>query len=298
MKLSKLFLLPILTLLLAGCGNSGDSTHGTGLNSSTEPASEPTSSSEEEKPTTYFDTGSTVGFPAEQVNNFLTIYGLNYYVPAVGEDTTEWDYNASYDMFLNAYLEIGCEDKGTPGTDALEDQFKTLVEAQGWTVDDSDYDSDGYYVLNEAGEDAILFYSYMSEFYLRVYGPQLSLEDVGYSKVQAFPTTLINSYLKDDLELDVIFPAVSSDQEYYYMIDNGSFSIIAEDKGTVGVDSLEDVVKAALDEAEGWTVDDSNYESEGYYAYYEGATDLEVLFYSYEGEFDMWVYVNTPTDVE
>ena len=279
--------------MLAGCNNGGEASHATGLSISGEPSSEPGTSEEEQAKGPYYVQGKSTGFPTEIVKEFMEYYGLDYPLPeSFGSETLEWDYGADLTNSRQAYLFLSCEDTGTAGEDAFEDGMKAYLEEQGLTVSAEHYDTWGYEVLDETGENILIcFYSYKGIFNFWAYGPYLSFEDLGFTKVSYFPTDVVNDYIKNSLEMEATFPEVSVSQDLYYTVnEDDELQIAGYDNGTPGEDAIEDKVKAALEGATGWSVDDSSYEYDGYYAYYEGLDNLEVFFYSYEGEFAFFVY--------
>ncbi len=65
--------------------------------------------------------------------------------------------------------------------------------------------------------------------------------------------------------------------------------IYALDSGTPGTDSYEDEMVTALSKI-GWTIDDTYYEEEGYYAD-DPTGQVEMFFFSYDGEFYCYIYL-------
>ena len=297
MKLNKLLVLAAAFVLgLSACngpqnGKDDDESKAESESSEVAPSeSESESESEDEGYTPYSDSGTTEGFPTEAVETFINNYGLAYEIPAVANDQT-WGYEASFSMGT-PQLVLWTEDTGEPGVDAIEDEFKTLLEEAGLEVDDSLYDYYGYIVWNENDEMDIVFYTYNYEFDLYIYGPTKTYD--------LFPSDMLNDYLASlGSEVEVPAPVsenvwvayvVEDDTDSYFYAgtdDEGAPYIDDDDDFHEGVNAIEDAYKATL-EAAGWEVDDTYYDDDGYYAYKD---DVEICFYSWNGSFSMSVYL-------
>ena len=106
-------------------------------------------------------------FPVNALKNYLTLSGLETDVPSITSEY-EWKYGTYEDEEDGStYFQVGTKDYGTPGVDAIEDAYSKVLTADGWTIDDSSYDEDGYYALK--GDVELLYFSYDEEFWLTVY---------------------------------------------------------------------------------------------------------------------------------
>ena len=283
------FLLPLLllsTMSLAGCnskGNKGNTESGSSGEQS-ETTTETETGSEEEKEYSEFE-GQMDSFPAEYVADFLEFFGFEVTLPSVEAEGT-WNYQQSiYNGYANFYATIS--DAGTPGTDAIEDSYKAVLEAAGFVVDDSDYEETGYVVTDEKYEDfQLVFYTYDGDFIFDLYGEFMPFVTEG------FPVELALEFLNDQLKgmtltaNDLIVP--EDNAVWYSYVYSGFFgdSYDAYREGT------EDEVKAFAQIAKdaGWEVDDLQ---EEYPEYYDNASfdiyknlteDIELDIYVTFGE--------------
>lgn len=220
-------------------------------------------------------------FPAEALQEFLTTLGLTTTVPAPTGVTTKWYYTSGMDNSGNYIFETYTEDSGTPGTNAIEDSYKTQLTAAGWQIDDSAYDTDGYYA--NKGDVTLCFFTYEGEFVIDVMAASTAeISDV-------FPAQALQAFLTSEGLTTTVPSPVSSNQWAYEEkedADGKYFYAYTEDAGTPGTNAIEDTYKATL-LAASWTIDNSLYDDYGYYA---NKGDVEIQFYSYDGEFIMYVY--------
>ena len=223
--------------------------------------------------------GTSIGFPTQVVNDFLAATNASYTIPALGDDTLVWEYSAGPDLYYCCNtLCLATVDNGTPGTDALEDAYCVVLAQANIAVDDSQYDLSGYCVLDENDEVLFNFYSYDGYFILNAY--------VYGEPSEEFPTDYLNSFLKL-LKVKANVPAPVSENDWFYIASNVTFYAYTVDNGTPGTNAIEDSYKATLANA-GWEIDDTYYEDEGYYA---TKGELEICFYSYDGYFEIYIYL-------
>ena len=227
----------------------------------------------------------SASFPAAALQSFLTSQNLTTTVPTPNVNATPWYYASGVDDSGNAIFEAYTLDSGTPGTNAIEDSYKTQLAAAGWTIDDTYYDLAGYYANKDDVE--ILFYTYDGEFVMDVYAASAS--SASFEESATFPATQLQSFLTSE-SLTTAVPSPVGGSTWYYAVqedeDGKYFSTYTEDNGTPGTNAIEDTYKALLLTA-GWTIDDSEYEDYGYFA---DKGDVEIQFYSDSGQFCMWAY--------
>ena len=283
MKIKNLLLLTLAApLLLGGCNTEVTPTpSGEGEDPSGEPSGDPSGEGEKTEDKSLVDEGQTNGFPIDKVNEFLTNYDLDFEILPIGDETIEWTYVMNVDMGGYAYMDVTCYDDAS-----LEADYYNLLLTAGVDVTDDYYESYGYLVMTLDMEIEYCFSTVEGLFTLSIYGPYLSYEERGYYHSTTFPSNAITIYLKG-LGFNISFPSLDKTADYYYKAWDSYFELAAEDKGRVGTNSLEDLLKKALED-NGWTVDDSYYEDEGYYAYYQ-ELDLELMFYTFEEEFNLFV---------
>ena len=91
------------------------------------------------------------------------------------------------------YLHISAIDNNTPGVDAIEDTYVAKF-GEGWTVDSSTYDEDGYIVTDSEDKVKVQFYSYNGTFDAFIYNLSGSTPiDVG-DTVTITPNDVPDSY--------------------------------------------------------------------------------------------------------
>ncbi len=95
--------------------------------------------------------------------NGITAYLENHGITAVTIPSLEGDFTGSVDFGSGDYV-ASCVDEGTPGVDSLEDSYLKLLQDAGWTIDDSKYESDGYFATDPSEQVMISFFSYNNEF--------------------------------------------------------------------------------------------------------------------------------------
>ncbi len=226
--------------------------------------------------------GTATGFPTEIVNTFKETYGFDCDIPSIGSETAEWEYEVGPDLLYcyNA-LYLKTEDNGTPGTDALEDAYLATLTEKGITVDDTYYDDYGYMVYDENDTVLLEFYSYNSKFCLYAFAYT--------EETESFPTDYLNRFLAllEVKERNIPAPQNAEGTKWHYVASSIAFTAWVDDDGTPGTDAIEDSYKLALEKA-GWTIDDSDYEYAGYYATKDV---LEICFYSWEGYFNIDIYL-------
>lgn len=276
MKNKKLFFIPlVLTFFLTGClapvdggDSNGNNNNQGGNGGNTNPD----------------DGGNTdkTGFPAAELQSFLTSQNLTTRVPSPMSNTVWTNEVVTEDG--DTYFYATTEDKGTLGIDAIEDTYKAKLISDGWTIDADYYDLAGYYA--DKGDVTLEFFTYDGSF--EFYASAASSGSSG-EESDTFPATQLQAFLTSEgLATTVPSPNGGSKWTYYTDSDDSGnyFFAKTDDTGTPTTDAIEDTYKAQLTTA-GWTIDDSAYDEDGYYA---NKGDVEIQFYSYNDEFKMWVY--------
>ena len=249
----------------------------------------------------------TTTFPAEALKSFLTSEGVSVTVPSP-VSSGEWTYKVNEDEEYGNSFSASVEDKGTIGTDSIEDTYTALLQkTSGWIVNDDYYDFYGYLAYKD--NVALCYYTEEGTFYFEAY--KYEEEETDYQESATFPATQLQAFLTGE-GLKTTVPSATGGSTWYYASlsdeDGNYFEIKTADSGTLGKDAIEDTYKATLQSTGGWKIDDTYYEEYGYYA---NKGDVEIQFYSYEEEFIMYVYAGeesgeggdptptpTPTDGE
>ena len=105
-------------------------------------------------------------FPAKELQTFLTSEGLTTKVPSPVSQSS-WGYSAYEDEDLGNCFYAETEDKGTVGTDSIEDTYKAALVKDNWEIDESAYEDDGIYATK--GDVELLFFSYLDTFCFYAY---------------------------------------------------------------------------------------------------------------------------------
>ena len=280
MKGNKLFLLgAAMMLLFTGCKSKGGK-------SSEEPLPP------EVKVVPMITRGSTTGFPEEMIRKFMYSYDTTLDVARVGDESLEWTYQTGLDEdqgVYDAYFIITTLDEGEPGVDSYEDVVLAYYEEAGYTVDKSRYDVEGYFVQDENGNDLALFFTYDGEYDFIGFGPEVEIKGISAVTLEYYTLTVLGyeETFFDIFALDGWMMGAGYNSE-----DGHYFYAYADDNGEPGVDSLEDELVPLFEEA-GWTIDDSQYDDKGYFAF-SADENVKIQFYSYDEEFVLYVYANLP----
>lgn len=273
------FLLPAMlmsALMLTGCNNADTPSENGGESGSENQTSEQSEQSGENNSSAEFEEfdGESNEFPMDKVNEFLALFEMNVTLPAP-EATGTWMYEQTiYNGYADFYAMI--EDKGTPGTNAIEDTYKAQLEAAGFTVEDENYDDVGYEVYVDEYEDFYLvFYTYDDAFSFDLMGPFMPTITTG------FPVQETLAFLADcGLELtanDIVVP--DGDKEWASFVSTSYFG----DSYYAFTEGEQADLDAYLAKAEtaGWEVEDYSdaFECPSYYVYKE-FNGVEVDFFT------------------
>ncbi len=212
--------------------------------------------------------------------------------PEVNDD---WGYFVDFVDGSGSYLDIYTVDLAAPNSDtpstgeAIEDDYKAILEEAGWVVDDTYYDSTGYYATCDELPLELLFYSWNDQFCISI-----------MFDTSLFPVDFLATYLAEmGADEDVVIPTPESEDYWYwgFSVDNDGdpyFYAYTDDEGTPGEDAIEDTYRAVLN-GDDWDIDDSAYETAGYIA---TLGNVKITFYSYDGEFNMYVETFEPEEPE
>lgn len=298
MKVNKLLLLiGTLAMGITGCSKSGNTTSSSSQSSFT-PHSHTTtsssSSSEEEIP----DPGDsltpptgTAGFPTEAVSAFLTTNEMtNYTVPEIAQDRV-WNF-INYTHF--PILKMWTTDN-TTGT-LLEDTYYSTLTDAGYNIKNNCHDNGvGYLVNNSDSRPFLVFKSLGDYFVLYICATEYQAKSTSDG---GFPYEALDESLDLQGVANVpTFPVLPLETGWkyrnYFYTPNWKLCIFRDDSNapqtlTDQVHSLEDDYKALLED-DGWEIDDTYYASAGYFA---RKSWVEIQFFSWQGQFSMWVYKN------
>ena len=237
--------------------------------------------------------GTIKPFPTSDLEEYLAEFlpGLDSSILVLPESKNTW--TGAQVWMDEAQTVVGfeaeCTDTGTPGSNAIEDTYKAALEkTSGWTVDDSSYEEEGYYATYSSDESfEILFYSYSSKFYWDIYPSDGG--GSGGQTSEGFPIEAANEFLTTQniaSGVTMVYPSADKTWTYYSYsnIRKGlSFVATCEDNGTPKTDALEDAYKKLFEDATGWTVNDSQYDTVGYVATYNGhENEFEIVFFTQE----------------
>ena len=104
-------------------------------------------------------------FPEQTLASFLLEQGIQTEIPTpVGYES--WNGKREMDEDGSYYYYVTTIDEGTPGVDAIEDQYKIILENENWTC--SYNKRDGYSALKEQGDAQIFFQTKDGMFIFRV----------------------------------------------------------------------------------------------------------------------------------
>ncbi len=224
--------------------------------------------------------GSEVNaFPAEALKTFLASEGLTVEVPSP-YSASKWTSEVKEDN--GKYFEAKVEDKGTVGKDSIEDTYFALLEkTTGWVVDDSEYDLYGYFARKDNVE--VEFYTENGTFNFWAYKYENP-----YTESEQFPAEALQEFLTSE-ELTTKVPSPTSQYSWQYAAypsddeNDAVFMASTQDDGVPGTNAIEDAYLKVLNTAGGWVVDDSDYDTDGYYAH---KGDVQLCFFSMEADSD------------
>ena len=230
----------------------------------------------------------------QEISNVISQNILNYFftnaffmedveIP-LPDSNEDWEYEVYFGDGSGSYLDISTVDDFAPNSDnpdptgdAIEDHYLETLEDAGWTVDDTYYTSSGYYATCDDVPFELGFYSWSGRFYLEI-----------MYNVVLFPSDVLQIFLAEiGADEDVFVPIPESEDVWYweYNFDYQGFTIYTDDEGTPGENAIEDQYVALLN-GDDWSIDDSEYETVGYVA---TLGNVQITFFSYDGEFDMLV---------
>ena len=242
----------------------------------------------------YLDEGESEGFPDEVVEEFLEYYELDFDILPIAEDQ-DWEYYVDIDDYATPRLSLYTEDDNSPNEgspdstgEAIEDDYKALLEEEGIEIYDSNYEDNGYEVYSDDNDLLFYFYSWEGYFAIIAFADEIQTEEVSQEILDYF-------FSQAAFMEDVEFPLPESEELWSYELDlDGSSSELEiettdlnapnnDNPGPNG-EAIEDAYKEMLEDA-GWTVDDSAYDSDGYYAFTDELPEITLFFYSWNDRF-------------
>ena len=235
--------------------------------------------------------GYASSFPDYALLNFAqnrALYAIDDIPNIESEYAWSW-YVEKEEGYGENYINLYTQDDGEPGVDAMEDEYVTTLTNLGWTIDDTYYDDDGYYAT--LGDFTMLFWSWSDKFHIVI-----ETRPVYETVDNVFDAEYLEDFMAlVGLQENIPSPVANDEEGKWEMAFDGLYGdhyklpalhATTTDTGTIGEDSIEDTYLATLLE-DGWTIDDSQYDYDGYYAY---KGDTELLFWSWKGYFHLFVY--------
>lgn len=300
MKVNKLLvLLATLSLGLSACNEGGDkkeskdepTTESAEPGESGEQPGGDESGPEEEDDFVYpfLEEGTKTGFPAAELQTFLTTYHMYIELPPFGADDLSWEWHSYLLNGSTPAFELDAQDEGTIGTNSLEDVLLALLTEAEFEVDSSDYDKSGYKIVYDNNDTMMLWYTYNGAFHFWLYAEEFINEPT-----TEFPYEIIRKIHNHYFGYKPEFPLPVGGDEWYYGVERDDQSYYGYaytlDNGEIGVNSIEDVYKAALEE-DGWNIDATKYDEDGYYA---SKDNVLIQFFTWDGEFDFYLFESVP----
>ena len=288
MKVNKLLMLSVASLLLLGACQKGNSSEqpssdipepsSSEVSSSEESSEQSSEESSESEWSIISEEGASEGFPFDAVEAFMANYDLSYEWYSICDDA-DWYWWA--DVYSNgqAYWGGYTASSGEVGVDAIEDQYNALLLEHGLEVV-HDEDENIYNVFDEDGFNTCSFFTdYENDFRLYFYGP-----NVYEQEAEEFPLEELLSYLerRDILFTKTLEPIASENSWTYYPLP-AEFVLTTESVTEEGQPSMAETLYEQFNE-EGYKVSTTG---GVFYAYYD-----EVTFYFYmeEDTFNLSVY--------
>ena len=233
-----------------------------------------------------------VGFPRNEVDNFLSTNSMtDSFVPTIADDQA-WDFKIySYFPIMKLWTK-----ESTNGT-LYEDQYFHILVDAGVTSSEKYYNTIGYSVLDSNNMPTVTYKSVPGYFVIYI---SATAYPVTPTADGAFPMDQLDEYF-DLMNIENVpsFPRLSLDtgweyQNFFYVdknIQSWRLFIKHEDlnspnSSNIIDDSLEDIYKELLI-ADGWEINELYYASYGYYATKEW---VEIQFFSWDDAFRIWVY--------
>lgn len=214
-------------------------------------------------------------FPSEALESFLDENEISASVPyPVGYET--WTNSNDQDDEKMPVFMASTPDSGTVGTDSIQDTYYALISQDAtWTITSSTH----YFASKDNAK--VEFYTENSVFYFNVH----KVDTDPFSSAN-FPAAQLQVFLTSQ-SISATIPSPTSNYRWHYGTDNDVsngdyFYAETTDTGLPGVDAIEDRYLNILDVDGGWTIDDSYYGEDGYYA---TKGDVEILFYSADNHF-------------
>lgn len=200
------------------------------------------------------------------------------------------------------YLLVECLDNGTFGVDSIAESYnESFKTAEGWiSFNSEEYPVNSYgYIYSIGTADKgidINFFTFNQQFVLYIY----------VNPCYPVPVDNVNLIISQYISSTTYsLPELPSTHDYYCvnMEEENYLFVYAEDNGTVGSDSLEDVLNSEIVKSGLWTClnDDgeNSYDKAGYlYCIGDEYDGLLIQFFTYEGMFSYYISIGAPTENE
>ena len=216
MKNKKLFFIPlVLTFFLTGClspisgdnsnGNNEDNNGGQHYDGDGGNGGNTNSNGESTNPSGGGNTQpggntETTTFPTQALQLFLSSQGLTTTVPSPVASTT-WTKETKTDDNGDPYFHASTSDKGTIGTNAIEDTYKALLVSKNWSVDDTAYEQYGYFA--EKGDVELQFFTDDGTFDFFAFALNSGGNGGGSSTATSSLTAIVEDILNETFDWEV-----------------------------------------------------------------------------------------------
>lgn len=229
-------------------------------------------------------------FPTTPINAFLEDFEItDYVIPAIADDQAWSHVRYTYFPIIKLWTL-----ESTSGT-LYEDQYLSLMEAAEVTVSNKYYETVGYAVLGTNDLPKVVFKSLGDYFVLYICAPEFDAIDTSDG---GYPFAQLDEYM-DLMNVENVppFPLLDLDEpgwkyQNHFYTDVKTWRLFTSypdpnspDHSTTSGPALEVLYKDLLQE-HGWIIDESLYDSKGYFATKEW---VEIQFFSWYDTFRVWV---------
>lgn len=214
-------------------------------------------------------TVGTTEWPASEIEESLSLLGLVSNIPS---------FQADHYIVNQSFLSVSIQALGQKNVATSEDVYTTSLEAEGYTIDKTTYETNGIIATSAKG-DVLINYAFMSGILA------INIANGDGVQVNTWPGDRITSFLAEEgVTADLPIPTFTRDT---YTLDYTYSGCLYVNMTTDGLtlETSEDVYKAACVEA-GYTIDASKVTTEGYYAVNKTKTyAIQFAFSADYGEF-------------
>lgn len=231
------------------------------------------------------------GFPRSDIDNFCYDHEITDLVVPTIADNQAWNCK-SYTYF--PILKLWTLE--TTGSIAYEDQYCSLYEDVGETVSNKYYDRVGYSILGENSVPKVVFKTHGDYFIIYINAKAYDLQETEDGR---YPYEQLDEYFDMmNVENTPPFPMLELEEHSWqyknsFYIERKEWRLFArypdpnspDNSNTTGP-ALEELYKDLL-EANGWEVDSSTYDYDGYHATKEW---VGIQFFSWQSYLSIWVF--------